>query len=237
MTALTEETQPQATGLRISRRHLMIGAAFAGASLAAQAALPKPEAPRVDKKAFANWIPRKFGPWTSNNGNGIVLPPPDVLSDRLYDDLASMTYIGPGGVAVMVALAYNYQQDGVVQIHRPEVCYPTGGYTLSGTEALAVDVAPGREVPANFFTATGPHRIEQVLYWTRIGPRFPRSWVDQRLSVVMSNLRGAIPDGILARFSVIGSDRDAALAQLRAFIPEFVAASNTQLRRIMVGAL
>jgi len=230
---MTEQHDP--TGLHISRRHLVIGAVFAGASLAAQAALPKPEAARIDKKAFAGWIPRKFGAWTSSNGNGIVQPPPDVLSDRLYDDLASMTYIGPNGIAVMVALAYNYQQDGVVQLHRPEVCYPTGGYQLSRTEELGVPIAAGRNVPGNFFTATGPHRIEQVLYWTRIGSRFPRTWVDQRLSVVLANLRGAIPDGILARFSVIGNDRDAALAQLNAFSPEFVAASNPQLRRIMVG--
>src|SRR3546814_21141626 len=73
-------------------------------------------------------------------------------------------------------------QDGVLQIHRPEVCYPVGGYDLSPTRKVEVPVG-NRKIPANFFTATGPDRIEQVQYFTRLGDSFPRSWAEQRLAV------------------------------------------------------
>lgn len=225
------------TGLRISRRHFVIGATLAGASLAAQAGLPKVNNRPIDKKLFLKWIPRKFGHWTASNGEGIVLPPPDALADRLYDNLASLTYVRPDGASVMVVIAYNFRQDGVVQLHRPEVCYPTGGYTLSPTEAVSLGVAPGRTVPANFFSASGPQRVEQVLYWTRVGQRFPRTWIDQRLSVVRSNIGGSIPDGALNRFSIIGSDQADAMKELTGFVREFVAASNMPLRRIMLGGI
>lgn len=236
MTDRTDATPARATNLVISRRHLVIGAVVGGASLAAQAALPKVEAAPIDKKAFAKWIPTRFDGWSSTNSDGIVMPPPDVLSDRLYDDLVSMTYVDANNAAVMVVVAYNYRQDGIVQLHRPEICYPTGGYKLSPAEALSLDVANGREVPANFFTASSSQRIEQVLYWTRIGRSFPRTWIDQRASVIASNLRGSVPDGVLVRFSVIGANEDESLAQLRAFVPKFVAASPKPLQRVMIGA-
>lgn len=135
----------------------------------------------------------------------------------------------------MMLIAYNYKQDGILQIHRPEVCYPAGGYALTETQPLDIDIAPGRVVPAKFFTATGPQRTEQVMYWTRIGTRFPRSWMDQRLAVMESNLRGAIPDGVLMRFSVDSPDRQASIATLREFVAEFLAAAAKPLHRVLLG--
>jgi EpsI family protein len=92
----------------------------------------------------------------------------------------------------------------------------------------------GRQIPSNVFTASAADRTEQVVYFTRLGDAYPRTWAEQRLAVVEENLAGRIPDGILVRVSLIGTDRAAALETLRGFIREFAAASAPSLRRLLV---
>lgn len=221
--------------LAISRRHLVIGAVLGAASLTAQAREPVVKAKPIPTKTFSKWVPRKFNDWVATNGDGIILPPPDVLSDRQYDDLVSLNYFHPDGRVVMLCIAYNYRQDGVVQIHRPEICYNTGGFKMTAAQDLTLNVA-GRPVPSKYFSATGPQRTEQILYWTRIGTQFPNDWVDQRLSVIASNIAGVIPDGVLVRFSVASTRPRESLSDLRAFIADFMAAADPRLRQVMLGS-
>jgi EpsI family protein len=234
---MSDDTAPESPRrLHFSRRHIVTGVVLGAASLTAQARQPKANMSPIPTKTFGTWIPRKFGEWKSGDGNGIVLPPPDVLSDRQYDDLASLSYKKADEESVMVCIAYNYEQDGVVQIHRPEVCYPSGGFAITQPTPITVD-AGGRDVPALFFTATSAERTEQVLYWTRLGSRFPRQWVDQRWAIALSNIWGVIPDGVLARFSLIGTDAADAQQRLKAFVDEFTAASNKQLKQVLFGTV
>jgi hypothetical protein len=92
----------------------------------------------------------------------------------------------------------------------------------------------GRQVPSNVFTATGYDRTEQVLYFTRLGDGYPRSWAEQRLAVIEANLAGRIPDGILLRASSLGTDRSSAVAMLRGFIGEFADAAVPPLQKLLV---
>ncbi|MBS0481126.1 MAG: EpsI family protein [Proteobacteria bacterium] len=217
-----------------SRRNFLIGGAMAAASGFAYVRRPKPVNPRVEKKQFESWVPTKVGPWTFVSASGVVLPPPDSLSNRLYDNLVSRVYDTADGSTVMIALAYNNIQNGVLQLHRPEICYPAGGFRLSPTREVPIRSAQ-RAIDANYFTAAGFERTEQVMYWTRVGNQFPTSWFDQRMAVVRANLEGVIPDGMLARFSVIGQDPDSALVTLQQFVLEFEKASAPQLRKLLVG--
>ncbi|TCJ34973.1 exosortase-associated protein EpsI, V-type [Parafrankia sp. BMG5.11] len=218
----------------LGRRHFLIGGALAVASGVAFARQPKPTFPRIPTEKFQEWVPTKFGPWSKVGSSGVVLPPPDSLSDRLYDNLVTGTYEAPGQPLVMLLLAYNNVQDGVVQVHRPEVCYPVGGYQLSETREFDLDLR-GRSIPANIFTAVGPERTEQVIYFTRLGSAFPRSWAEQRLAVAKDNLAGRIPDGMMMRVSVLGADQKAAHADLSRFSEQFVGAVPRQLLRLLLG--
>jgi EpsI family protein len=219
-------------GVRLSRRHFAIGAALLATSGIAFARQPKVHNPVVKRDVFDKWVPAEFGRWSVVAASGVVLPPPDALSDRLYDNLVTRVYTSPDA-AVMFLLAYNNTQDGMLQVHRPEVCYPVGGYVLTETERTSVPVL-GKQVPANVFTATGPDRTEQVVYFTRLGKAYPRSWVEQRVAVVEENLAGNVPDGALLRVSVLSTDRAAALGTLQSFIGEFVAAAAPSLQRLLV---
>lgn len=232
---MTETVAPPLSALGISRRHFIVGALLAGASAGAYAALPQVRYAPIDEQKFESWIPEKIGPWTVESSSGVVLPPPDALSDRLYDNLVTRTYVMPGGPAVMLLIAYNNKQDGVLQLHRPEVCYPAGGFNLSSTQPVLLTLAPGRDIPANVFTAEGAQRTEQVLYWTRLGENFPRRWLDQRMSVMEANLKGEIPDGVLMRVSLIDTDQARALELLRRFLATFFSVAPRPLQRVLVG--
>jgi EpsI family protein len=232
---MTEKKHDPLAGLAFSRRHFVIGAVLASASAGAYAMQPQVRYPSIKKATFESWIPAKLGNWTVQSSSGVVLPPPDALSDRLYDNLVTRIYTMPDAPAVMMLIAYNNRQDGVLQLHRPEVCYPAGGYKLSPTLPILLSLAPGREIPANAFTAEGVQRTEQVVYLTRLGQSFPRSWLDQRLSVIGANLKGEIPDGALMRVSVIGADRNRALEVLRDFLATFFSVTPPELRHLLIG--
>ena len=205
-----------------------------GASALAIARLPKAYAAPIDKQRFLSWVPDTVGPWKFVGASGLVLPPPDALSDRTYDNLVTRVYEAPDRPLVMLLIAYNNTQDGVLQVHRPEICYPVGGYTLSPTRSGRLEVS-GRAVPLNMFSATGIDRTEQVLYWTRVGDTFPRTWAEQRFTVAKANVSGRIPDGAMMRVSLIGDDLDAAQPLLEGFARDFVAASPKPLNQILLG--
>lgn len=220
---------------RLSRRKMLIGLAMAAASATAYARAPVPNRPKMAKKKFEDMMPDKFGQWTFATTSGVVLPPPDALSDRLYDNLVTRIYTDPEGRPVMFLAAYNNRQDGVLQIHRPEICYPAGGFALSPTMPTDIDLPSGQSIPANAFLATARDREETVLYFTRLGTAFPQRWFEQRLAVIEANLDGIIPDGLLFRVSTFGGDVERELALLEDFTRQFIDASPPQLREVMLG--
>lgn len=215
-------------------RRAVMGGILALASGIAYARQPVASVPVLKKENFEKMVPGPFGNWQVFSGGEVVLPPPDALRDRLYDNLVTRAYQAPGSPLVMLLMAYNNEQDGVLQVHRPEVCYPVGGFQLSATENIDIPLDKG-SVPANIFTAEAPGRIEQVMYFTRLGAAFPRSWIEQRIAVVNANLAGDIPDGIMMRVSVIGISQERARPILAGFMREFISASPTRLQRLLVG--
>ena len=124
----------------LSRRQALIGLALAASSGIAFARQPRSQAAVIPTKKFETWVPQRVDAWTVAGTSGVVLPPPDALRDRLYDNLVTRVYESPVSPPVMLLLAYNNLQDGVVQVHRPEVCYPVGGYELSETQEVSLPV-------------------------------------------------------------------------------------------------
>jgi EpsI family protein len=213
---------------------MLIGGAFAFASGLAFARQPVSNHQPIDAKQFDGWVPARIGKWSAVSSTGVLLPPPDALRDRLYDNLVTRVYETPDAPFIMLLLAYNNIQDGVLQVHRPEICYPAGGFRLSETRPVPFK-ALGRTIPANAFSATGVQQTEQVAYFTRLGASFPRSWAEQRLSVIRANLAGQIPDGMMLRVSLYDTDQQSALATLSAFTDEFLGACPQPLRKLLIG--
>jgi EpsI family protein len=219
----------------LNRRSMLIGTALLGVGGAAIARQPEPIAVPVRKEALDKLIPLQIGNWTYRDASGIVLPPPDALSDALYSGLVTRSYVSPDRLPMMLLVAYSNVQDGMLQVHRPEVCYPAGGYHLSPTQVEEVPNGVGGGISANIFSADGISRTEQVLYWTRIGNSFPTSWLDQRMAVVRANLDGMIPDGILVRLSTLAPDMASAQGDLAAFAAQLVGSASPAARQLLIG--
>ena len=224
-------------GPRLNRRMFVVGGAMLAAGGAAAARIPQPNAPPIGIDAFKALVPDTIGSWHFQQTSGLVLPPEDALSARLYDNLVTRTYTDPAGQVMMLLIAYKNFQDGVLQIHRPEICYPAGGYKLSPTIATAIPVGAGRSMPANAFSANGADRSEQVLYWTRIGDAFPVKWSEQRLAVLRANMARINPDGMLARVSMPNDDMAMSRPLMIKFIEDLRTAAPPRLRSILFGPL
>jgi EpsI family protein len=217
----------------ITRRNVITGLAMVGAAAVAHARQPVPYAKKMAKGTLDKLIPTKIGDWRFETTSGLVLPPPDATVDRLYDELTTRVYTRPNSPPVMLLIAYGSVQDGLLQLHRPEVCYPVGGYKLTDTQISDFTIMPGQSIPIRSFTADSDSRVEQVMYWTRVGDVMPTSWAEQRWAVVRANLAGAIPDGILVRVSAIDLDMKASMALLQDFAQSMAQAARPDVRKLL----
>jgi EpsI family protein len=180
-------------------------------------------------------IPERIGSWNFHSKSGLVVPPSDELSDQLYAQLLTRVYVAPDRPPIMLLVAQGNSQTGVIQVHRPEVCYPAGGYKLSNARQHQISTVAGK-LSTVVFTATADERTEQLLYWTRVGRELPRSWAEQRWAVAKANFRGDIPDAVLVRVSSILVSADDAIPALEQFAESLVEALPTQLRPFLTGA-
>lgn len=221
--------------LGLSRRHMILGAAALTTSIAAFVREPKAAMQPLAKGVLEGLVPKAIGPWKFETKSGLVLPPVDPLTDQIYSDIVTRVYVSEKEPPVMMLIAYSNTQNGMLQLHRPEVCYPASGFALTETMVESIAVNSQMQLATRHFSAEGASRNEQVLYWTRIGSELPTGWLDQRAAVVRANLRGVIPDGILVRLSTIAPDYKAARPVLEAFTRGLIEGLNVPGRKLLVG--
>jgi EpsI family protein len=188
----------------------------------------------LGSKKLEDVIPSRLGRWNFYSKSGLVIPPEDDLSRQLYSQLLTRVYIAPDQPPMMLLVAQSASQTGVLQVHRPEVCYPASGYQLSRPERHQVVTNAG-PLSTVFFTASADTRTEQLVYWTRVGRDLPNTWAEQRWSVARSNLRGEIPDAVLVRISTILPTSEEAIPALNEFARSLVEASPPPLRYFLTG--
>lgn len=229
--------QDGADGSRpFNRRTMIAGGALAATSLFA--GLHRPHIPfrmlppgvRLD-----DLIPKQVGDWDYEGTAGLVLPPPDQLRDRIYNSLLTRFYSSSTTLPVMLLIAYSGSQDGVLQVHRPEVCYPAAGYELLDNHFDPIDVGNGLVVPAHFISARSSSRHEQLIYWTRIGNAFPTRWWEQHVAVARENLIGHVPDGVLVRISTAAASDKEAIEVLEYFMHILLPLLSPLARRLLFG--
>ena len=218
----------------LSRRKMLLGTLFAASAGVTFARLPRTRIDYLGATKLDGLIPKRIGQWEFATTSGLVIPPDDTLSDTLYSNLLTRVYTDGANPPVMLLIAQSAGQTGFLQIHRPEVCYPAGGYTLSNLLPRAI-ATPGKDISAMELTASGPGREEQIVYWTRIGDAMPVSWLQQRLAVARDNLRGLVPDAVLVRVSTVDPDRGVATKRLTEFVQAMVGRLPTAARRVLIG--
>lgn len=236
MNSPTTENRP---GRRtLSRRHLLMGGALLAVSGLAVAREPEQRYRDLTDEQFEALFPKAFGDWRTLPVSELVLPPESELADRLYQHILTRTYVNSKGVGVMFLAAYNSMQLNNVQLHRPEICYYAGGFSIDRSEPRDLPVkAAGRDViiPARSVTAVLGSRNENILYWTRIGSDFPQSWLTQRIAMTKANIEGYLADGLLVRMSVIDKDYEKSQRDMQGFITDMLAHSGEATRNMVAG--
>ena len=218
----------------LNRRQVLFGAAFLGSAAIAAARQPHTVIDLLGKRRLEDVIPRQIGPWSFYSKSGLVIPPQDQLSDQLYAQLLTRVYTSPDAPPIMFLVAQGGGQTGVLQVHRPEVCYPAGGFVLTDKTEHEVDLAR-RRLNTVAFTAAADSRVEQLMYWTRVGRELPASWAEQRWAVAEANLKGQIPDAVLVRISTVSGDRREAMAAMDAFTRHLLDSVSPQTRNFLIG--
>lgn len=219
--------------VELSRRQTLIGGTFLLTAIAGLALKPRNPENLLGSAKLENLVPRRIGGWQFNTASGLVLPPADQLRDSIYSQLLTRTYVREGQAPVMLLIAYSGAQDGTIQIHRPEVCYPASGYRLTRVNQHSVPLAPGLSVPSREIVAETDVRREQLIYWTRLGSHFPTRWSEQRLAVTAENFAGIIPDGVLVRLSSTGNGNQVPL--LDDFARDLFRSVGPHMRRVLLG--
>lgn len=198
---------------------------------------PRRRVSLLGRKKVADIVPRAFGDWTSRDVSDLVKPVEEgSLASRLYGEQVARRYINSASQAeVAVLLAHGDSQTDQLQLHRPEICYPAVGFSIISSAPGAVPLPGGVTLPVRRLIADSPDRREQIVYWTRLGEFFPVSNSQQRLDQLKTALGGYIADGLLARFSVTGTDAKSAFGVLQTFIPAVIAATAARDRPALIG--
>lgn len=207
----------------VTRRALLAGGAALLAAGTAQFMQPRAErAAGTDKLGLL--IPSQIGGWKVAATAGLVdASADDTKAADGYDQLVTRLYAGEGLPEMMLLVAYGSTQGGSLQLHRPETCYPGQGFRLDQFHEGSARFGNSKPIATRTFTARRDDRIERVTYWTRIGDDFPRSTAGEYGAILRSVVAGFVPDGILVRFSTIGSDIAASDKAIAAFSATMVA--------------
>ena len=154
------------------RRDVLIGGAGIAAAGAAWGMTPRAALNLLGEAKLADIVPERFGRWVSEPSDKLVQPKTEgKLADRLYSDTLTRIYTqAETGRAVMMLMAYGSTQSDLLQLHRPETCYPAFGFRIERSAAVRLDIGD-RALPARELLAVGPARTESILYWTRVGDK------------------------------------------------------------------
>lgn len=219
----------------IGRRDFIVGAACLVGAGAAQALHPGKRVELIGSAKLDDITPTKFGQWREIHVGDVIQPRTEgTLSAELYSQLLGRIYQNTGGDYVMLAMAYGSTQSDLLQLHRPETCYPAFGFEISKSILGQIGVGSA-EVPTRSLMARAPSRVENVTYWTRIGEYLPRTQTEQRGDKLRISLAGIIPDGILVRASSVGDDWERSITLNRQFLRELMLATDPKYLPVFVG--
>lgn len=226
--------------MKVDRRDLLAGLTCIGALGTAEWLRPREQVVLMPKDGkLADIVPAKAGAWVQGPEGDIVVPRTEgSLSSRLYGDLLARIYYQQGRqfTPMMLSIAYGFKQSDALQLHRPEACYPAVGFTVSGIRPFELDLG-SRSVPAVALTARIQDRIEDVVYWTRMGRDFPRDEAEQRRMRFNHAIAGIVPDGVLVRASGLRSEPQVPVfGEVEGFLRALSGALGADGRRVLLAS-
>lgn len=191
------------------------------------------ERPPIDLKAM---VPTVFGDWQEQPSlsNQIVDPQQKQTIDKIYSQTLSRTYANDNGYRIMLSIAYGKNQSDALSLHRPEVCYPSQGFSLVRQHRDKLNLM-GRRIEVSRMETSLGQRIEPVTYWIVVGDHIVTTGIHKKLVEMRYALAGRIPDGMLIRVSSIDKDTNQSTIMHNRFASDFVAAITSRDRSRFAG--
>lgn len=219
------------------RRDLLLGAGCLAALGGAEALRPRRLLSLLGESKLDALIPRRFAGWSVAPGGDVVVPKtPGSLAASLYNETVTRTYANrDGGAQIMLLVAHGDSQSDLLQLHRPESCYRAVGFSVSPPRALSVPLGRGAGVPAVALTARAGPRVEDVLYWTRLGEYLPTTAGEQRRDRLRTAMAGYVADGVLVRVSAIQGQGSADWPRITGFATTLIDAVAANGRAALIG--
>ena len=218
----------------IDRRKVLLGLLFGSAAALAAWRQPRKRIDYLGKQKLDDLVPKTIGQWKFVAASGLVVPPEDQLSRTLYSQLLTRVYSDGENAPVMLLIAQSAGQTGILQVHRPETCYPASGFQISPVSVRDIPIG-STSLPANALSATSEGVTEHIIYWTRVGDRIPTTWREQKFDTAEENLRGIIPDAVLVRISTVSNDADAARMILDSFTRSLIGSVAPARRSVLIA--
>lgn len=229
---------PAGSWVMPERREFLIGAAAAAAFATAEFLRPRTNIRLFKGEHLEDVVPRRFGEWSEYPGGYVVAPTtPNSLADRLYSATLTRVFLSsnPEHPPVMLLVAYGGVQSDLLQLHRPEACYPAVGMAIEERKDGVVPLSGSQGVPSVFLSAVNAERLEDIVYWTRLGEDLPRSAGEQRNDRLRAAMRGTIGDGILVRASTVRVEGAPNWPYLAEFLAELTRSLKPEMRPGFVG--
>lgn len=222
----------------IARRDLLLGALCVGGAVAGTALKPRREVRLLTRGKLADVVPRAFGDWKSEDvGDPYAVNGEGTLSAKLYNELLTRQYVNiKTGAGVILLMAYGGRQSDELQLHRPEVCYPAFGFNVTRNEPLDLSIRKPVSVPARRLAAEAEGRTESIIYWSRMGELLPQDGGQQRSARLKIAMQGIIPDGLLSRFSMTGTDPRQQWLEITDFVGQLIEAVAPTRRNVLIGS-
>jgi EpsI family protein len=218
------------------RRDLILGGLGVGALAASEVLRPRKRLLLLQRTTIDASVPRDFAGWESRSTSNLVGPEQaGRLARSLYSEVISRVYVdGETGREVMFLAAYGDTQSDLLQLHRPESCYPAVGYTIQMAKSAKLALPGGAFLPTRRVVATIREESENILYWTRMGETLPQTGGEQRKARLQNAVHGFVPDGILVRSSTVG-DPQPSFAVLERFVTAMLEATPMNKRPALIG--
>jgi EpsI family protein len=219
------------------RKALMLAASMGAAALLA--ALGKPartEHAQSQRINLDTLLPRQFGRWQVDETAESFVRPAKLQGKvfQVYDQVLERTFVNPQGQRVMLSAAFGSEQSAGLQMHRPEACYPGGGFKVEGLQSVALTLA-GQKVSATRLHAHMPGRSEPITYWMVLGDVVVTDSAQFRLRQLSFSVRRELLDGMLVRLSSIDPTPAQAYTLHGEFADELARALKPEDRIKLIG--
>jgi EpsI family protein len=220
---------------QIDRRHLILALALAAGT--GVVALTRPNRRPVSTQGLALTVAAldHVKGWEHVELPDFVLPQQSDLESDTYNAQILKGYRNSTGRTLYCLVAYGAVQDYALQLHSPQICYPSSGFTIISIADLDLILA-GRTVPARVLVAKRGRRTETVLYWSRVADSFPQTQWQVRSKIVGSFLSGTLADGLLVRLSTTELEGERAVAELSSFARELASGMTAGAATFVFGA-